>query len=140
LSLPPPTTLAPPNIFAFGTVIYEMATGKKAFSGKSQASVMAAILKEDPAPMSSLQPVTPPALDRVVRKCLAKEPERRWQTASDLRDELKWISRAGGATAFSAPPSASSSRDWLWLGIWELGSWELTAVRLKPTRPLEPDV
>ena len=92
------------DIFAFGAVVYEMATGKKAFSGKSQASVMAAILKEDPPPMSSLQPMTPPALDRVVRKCLAKEPERRWQTASDLRDELKWIAD-GGAEKAIAPPA-----------------------------------
>ena len=92
------------DIFAFGAVVYEMATGTKAFSGKSQASVMAAILKEDPPPMSSLQPMTPPALDRAVRKCLAKEPERRWQTASDLRDELKWIAD-GGAEKAVAPPA-----------------------------------
>jgi eukaryotic-like serine/threonine-protein kinase len=83
------------DIFAFGVVAYEMATGKKAFDGKTSASVMAKILEVDPPSMSSLQPMTPPALDRVVRKCLAKEPEERWQTASDLRDELKWISQAG---------------------------------------------
>ena len=69
------------DIFAFGAVVYEMATGKKAFEGKSQASVIAAILKSDPPPMSSLQPMTPPALDRVVKKCLAKEPDERWQSA-----------------------------------------------------------
>ena len=69
------------DIFAFGAVVYEMATGKRAFEGKSQASVIAAILEDDPPPMSSLQPMTPPALDRVVKKCLAKEPDERWQTA-----------------------------------------------------------
>ena len=69
------------DIFAFGAVVYEMATGKKAFEGKTQASVMAKILETDPPPISSLQPMTPPALDRVVKKCLAKEPDERWQTA-----------------------------------------------------------
>jgi Tol biopolymer transport system component len=83
------------DIFAFGAVVYEMATGKKAFEGKSQASLIAKILETDPPPVSSLQPMTPPALDRVVKKCLAKEPEKRWQTASDVCDELKWISDSG---------------------------------------------
>jgi serine/threonine-protein kinase len=83
------------DIFAFGAVVYEMATGNRAFEGKSQASLIAAILEHEPSPMSSLQPMTPPALDRVVKRCLAKEPERRWQTASDLCEELKWIAEAG---------------------------------------------
>ena len=72
------------DIFAFGAVVYEMATGKRAFEGKTQASLIAKILEIDPPPMSSLQPMTPPALDRVVKRCLAKEPDERWQTASDL--------------------------------------------------------
>jgi eukaryotic-like serine/threonine-protein kinase len=82
------------DIFAFGVVVYEMATGKKAFEGKSQASLIAAILEREPPAMSSLQPMTPPQLDRVVKKCLAKEPEKRWQDASDLCDALKWIAEA----------------------------------------------
>jgi eukaryotic-like serine/threonine-protein kinase len=90
------------DIFAFGAVVYEMATGKRAFDGKSQASLIAKILEIDPPPISSLQPMTPPALDRVVKKCLAKEPEKRWQAASDLCDELKWIAE-GGLQAASAP-------------------------------------
>ena len=77
------------DIFAFGAVVYEMATGRKAFEGKSQASVMAKILESEPPSMASLQPMTPSALDRVVKKCLAKEPDQRWQTASDLCGELK---------------------------------------------------
>ncbi|MFY9530333.1 MAG: protein kinase [Candidatus Acidiferrales bacterium] len=81
------------DIFAFGVVVYEMATGKKAFEGKSQASVIGAILKDDPPSISSLQPMTPPSLDRVVKACLAKEPDERWQTASDLCRELKWIAK-----------------------------------------------
>jgi Tol biopolymer transport system component/predicted Ser/Thr protein kinase len=90
------------DIFAFGTVVYEMATGKKAFEGKTSASVMAAILKDEPPAMSSLQPVTPPALDRVVKTCMAKEPDERWQTAGDLCRELKWIVE-GGSQVVSTP-------------------------------------
>ncbi len=94
------------DIFAFGAVVYEMATGKKAFEGKTSASVMAKILQVDPPSMAALQPMTPPALDRVVKKCLAKEPEKRWQAASDVCDELKWIAE-GGSQAGSAPAAAS---------------------------------
>jgi serine/threonine-protein kinase len=90
------------DIFAFGAVVYEMATGKKAFEGKTSASVMAAILKDEPPAMSSLQPVTPPMLDRVVKKCLAKEPDKRWQAASDLCEELKWIGESGAETSKAA--------------------------------------
>jgi serine/threonine protein kinase len=93
------------DIFAFGVVVYEMATGKKAFEGKSQASLIAKILETDPPPMSSLQPMTPPALDRVVKKCLAKEPDDRWHAAKDLCDELKWIAESGSQipSQMSAP-------------------------------------
>jgi serine/threonine protein kinase/Tol biopolymer transport system component len=86
------------DIFAFGAVCFEMATGKRAFGGTSQASLIGAILKVDPPPISSLQPMAPPALDRIVKKCLAKEPEKRWQAASDVCDELKWIAEGGSAS------------------------------------------
>ena len=66
-------------------------TGKPPFSGKSRASLIATILMTDPQPMAALQPMTPASLERVVRKCLAKDPEERWQSASDLASELKWI-------------------------------------------------
>ncbi|HXH85625.1 MAG TPA: serine/threonine-protein kinase, partial [Nitrospira sp.] len=69
------------DIFAFGVVVYEMATGKKAFEGKSQASVIGAIMNSAPTPISSLQPMTPPALDHIVKRCLAKEADQRWQSA-----------------------------------------------------------
>src|SRR6202049_1880957 len=87
------------DIFAFGVVVYEMATGKRAFEGKSQASVIAKILEIDPPPISSLQPMTPPALDRVVKRCLAKEPDDRWQTDRDMEIELKWIAEGGSQVA-----------------------------------------
>jgi serine/threonine-protein kinase len=91
------------DIFSFGSVLYEMLTGRAAFQGRSQLSVASAILEKDPEPMSTLQPMTPPALDRTVRKCLAKDPEDRWQTARDLLLELKWIAEAGSQAGVPAP-------------------------------------
>ena len=90
------------DIFAFGAVVYEMATGRKAFEGKSSASLIAKILETDPPPMSSLQPMTPPALERVVKTCLAKDRDERWQSASDLHRELKWIAETRTQGAGSA--------------------------------------
>src|ERR1700692_2765227 len=91
------------DIFAFGAVVYEMATRKRAFEGKTQASVIGAILKDDPPPISSLQPMTPPALARVVKRCLAKDPDDRWHAAKDLCDELKWIAEGGSQAGVTAP-------------------------------------
>ena len=93
------------DIFAFGAVLYEMATGKRAFEGKSQASLIAAILEREPLPMSSLQPMTPPALDRVVKKCMRKDRDDRWQSARDVTDELKWIAESGSHVGVSGPPT-----------------------------------
>jgi serine/threonine protein kinase/Tol biopolymer transport system component len=90
------------DIFSFGAVVYEMAAGKKAFEGKTQASLIAKILEIDPPPISSLQPMTPSALDRVVKRCLAKDPDERCQNAKDLTDELKWIAE-GGSQVESLP-------------------------------------
>jgi eukaryotic-like serine/threonine-protein kinase len=82
------------DIFAIGVVIYEMATGRKAFEGESKASLTAAILTSEPPSITKVQPMAPPALERVVKRCLAKDPEERWQTARDLASELKWIAEA----------------------------------------------
>ena len=98
------------DIFAFGAVVYEMATGKKAFEGRSSASVMAKIMETEPPPISSLQPMTPPALDRVIKTCLAKDPDERWQTAGDLCRELKWIAESGASTAAPAVTLAEHVR------------------------------
>ncbi len=93
------------DIFTFGAVLYEMATGRKAFEGKSQASLIAAIVSSDPPPISTLQPMIPQiaGLDRVVRTCLAKDPDERWQTAHDVMLELKWIAEAGSQAGVPAP-------------------------------------
>lgn len=90
------------DIFAFGAVVYEMATGRKAFDGRSQASLVSAIMSADPPPIATFQPLAPAGLDRIVRKCLEKEPERRWQSAADLRDELEWIAKADPAPSTGA--------------------------------------
>ncbi len=102
------------DIFAFGATLYEMATGRKAFSGESQASVISSILSSEPQPISTLAPLTPPAVDRVVKTCLAKDPEHRWQSAADVGLELAWIGRGGaeGTTTASHPPARR-----LWVGL-----------------------
>jgi Tol biopolymer transport system component len=104
------------DIFALGEVIYEMATGRPAFAGKTRASLIAAILSSEPPPMAVLQPMTPPALERVVKKCLAKDPEERWQNASDLATALNWIAE-GGSQAGEAVRIPAGRRKW------ERASW-----------------
>jgi Tol biopolymer transport system component len=91
------------DIFAFGAVLYEAATGKKAFEGKTTASVIAAVLASEPAPISALQPLTPPAFERLVKTCLAKDPDERFQSAHDLNLQLKWIAEAGSQAGVPAP-------------------------------------
>ncbi len=82
------------DLFALGVVIYEMATGQKAFEGDSKASLIAKILTFQPPPIGTIQPVSPPALDRVVQRCLAKKPEERWQNAAELTSQLQEIAEA----------------------------------------------
>jgi Tol biopolymer transport system component len=91
------------DIFSFGAVLYEMVTGVKAFEGHSQASVIGAILEREPPPMAARAPLTPPALERLVGKCLAKDPDRRWQTASDLADELRWVAQSSRQVPVADP-------------------------------------
>ena len=133
------------DIFALGSLLYEMATGKRAFTGKSQASLIAAILSAEPPPLASVQPMTPPALERLVKVCLAKDPDDRLQTAHDVMQELKWIAEAGSAAGVPAPVAARrKSRErlaWILAGVLPLVALAATlflASRSSPRRPCAP--
>jgi serine/threonine protein kinase len=125
------------DIFAFGCVLYEMATGNKAFAGTSQASLIGAILHTDPPPVSTAQPMSPPALDHIVKKCLAKDPEDRWQNAADLAGELAWIREAGSQTGVPAPVvSRRRSRERLgWIAAAVLLAVAIALAARLSTRP-----
>jgi len=98
------------DIFAFGAVLYETIAARKAFEGTSQASLISAIMSADPRPLSASQPLTPPLLDHLVQRCLAKDPDERWQTASDVMRELRWIAGQHAQTVPSAPVRSKSHR------------------------------
>jgi Tol biopolymer transport system component/predicted Ser/Thr protein kinase len=106
------------DIFSFGALLYEMLTGKTAFTGKSRASLIAAILTAEPPPITALRPMTPVNLERVVKKCLAKDPDDRWQSASDLATELRWMAEAGSHPAVAATKETP----------WKRATWLLAAV------------
>ena len=122
------------DIFAFGAVLYEMATGRKAFSASSQASLITAIMSSDPPAISTLQPMSPPALDRVVKKCLAKDPDDRWQSTRDLGSDLRWIAESGSQAGAAAPVVASRRRSlrlsWIAASVFALISAALAAALL----------
>jgi Tol biopolymer transport system component len=128
------------DIFAFGATLYETIAGQRAFRGASQASLIAAIMSAEPAPVSSVQPLATPALERVVRRCLAKDPDERWQTARDLRQELVWI-QEGGSPA-GAPAVAGARRKlqarmaWAAAGVFALAAMVLAALLLRQETPV----
>lgn len=131
------------DLFSFGVVLYEMATGKRPFAGKSQASLIASIMKEEPRPISVYQPMTPPALERVVAQCLAKEPDDRWQSAGDLKRELSWITQGGSQIGIPAPVAAQRKRrmhaSWIVAAVATLVALGLTGMKLMETK-VEPAV
>ena len=98
------------DIFGLGCVLYEMVTGRRAFEGKSTAKVVAAIMTTEPPAVTTLSPLTPAPLERVIKKCLAKDPEERWQNAGDLASELRWISESGSQSGVVAPAPVRSQR------------------------------
>jgi len=115
------------DIFSLGEVLYEMATGKPPFAGQSRASLIAAILATDPPPIRQLQPRASAGLERVVQKCLAKDPEERWQSASDLASELTWLAEGesrAGPPARGLLAGHGQKREWL---AWALAGLALIA-------------
>ncbi len=102
------------DIFALGAVLYEMATGHRAFAGKSHLSVVSAILHQEPLPLTSVQPASPSSLDYVVRTCLAKDPDERFQTAHDVKLQLSWLMQSGSA---ASPPSPMELRSRRRMGV-----------------------
>ena len=109
------------DIWALGAILYEMVTGKRAFEGESQVSLIGNIMNAEPPALAQLQPLTPPALDRMVRKCLAKHPDGRWDGAHDVADELRWIAdelgiartTSGGMPAPATIATAAGGRRWM---------------------------
>jgi len=114
------------DIFAFGAVLYEMATGRRAFEGKTKTSLIAAIVKEQPRPIAEVQPLTPPALQHVVDKCLAKDPDDRWQSALDVASELRWINSAGSQAGVAAPITSARARRSRLLSVAAVIGWAMT--------------
>jgi eukaryotic-like serine/threonine-protein kinase len=105
------------DIFSLGAVLYEMVTGHKAFDGKSQLSAASSILEKEPESILAIAPLTPASVDHVIRRCLAKDPDERWQTARDLASELEWLRKSGGQSSSPAHPRSSGKGLWL---LWAL--------------------
>ena len=124
------------DVWALGCVLYEMATGTRAFGGTTQASLISAIMRDQPRPLGELAPATPPALDHLIRVCLAKDPGERIQTAHDVRLQLQWIAEGGsqvGAPAVDATTRRAGS--WVtWTG-WGVGALALGAAVLLSMKP-----
>jgi hypothetical protein len=119
--------------------------GKKAFEGKSQLSVASVILEKEPEPVSAVKPLTPGAVDRTIRKCLAKSAAERWQSASDLATQLNWVTQGSGTFAAS---EVGQRRKWERLGLLLLSAeslatrlerkhqWAVTTILPEENRPL----
>jgi len=127
------------DIFSLGAVLYEMLTGKRAFEGKTQLSVASAILESEPAPLSSIKPLTPVNLDHAIRRSLTKDRDDRWQTARDFSSELKWIGESSSRAPISSTgiesrktPLRRSTLPWLLCGL--LAAALLAAIILWPAR------
>jgi serine/threonine-protein kinase len=133
------------DLFAFGATLHEMVTGQKAFQGTSPVSLMSAILKDTPAPVTTLQPIAPEALDRLIRTCLAKDPDERWQSARDLRRELQWV-----ANTLANPALANSAHEKRRAATWRTVPSTIAIVAmlftaaavwmLKPAGPVQTEI
>ena len=139
------------DIFALGVLLYEMATGKRAFDGKTKTSLIAAIVSATPRPVSQVQPLAPPALDHVISKCLAKDPEERWQSAHDVAEELRWIGEAGSQAGVAATVAgarrmqrrtilAIAALGWLLAIAAAIGAWSLSRRIEVAERPIRAQI
>src|SRR3954462_10956004 len=130
------------DIFAFGAVLYEMATGKRAFDGKSQIGIASAILEKEPEPISSVHPPAPPALEHIVDRALAKDPDERWQSASDIKAELKWITASGSqpglAHATALRPRVKPT--WAIIGVLAGLAVGLATILFERSAPITPTI
>ena len=131
------------DIFSFGSVLYEMVTGQRAFPGKSQLSVVSAVLEKEPAPIVSLKPLTPSTLDHAIRRCLAKDREERWQTARDLQLELKWMAEGSSQSGILIPlASPRKRRDhfaWAFAGVFAVAALAFgIGFVLRSPKPIQP--
>jgi Tol biopolymer transport system component len=131
------------DLFSFGVVLYEMITGKKPFAGNSQASLIASIMKEEPRAVTEYQPDAPPALERVIRQCLSKDPDERWQNARDLLHQLKWVTEGGSLAGIPAPVAARRKHHlrlaWILACVFGAAAIGLAALHFGRTVP-EPQV
>ncbi len=132
------------DLFAFGSVLFEMVTGKRPFTGDTSTAVITSILTGEPPTVSAFRPLSPSALDRAVRTCLAKDPEERWQSATDLGRELEWIESEGSvargesSAARGRPAAVRAAPRWLpWL-VAGIAAASTIALLLRPGRPQGP--
>jgi len=128
------------DIFALGALLYEMATGRRAFSGANKTSLIASIVSSQPPLISSVMPMSPPALDHVMRRCLEKDPDDRWQSAHDVAAELQWVSEAGSQAGVAVPVTVRRKTQarlgWVVAGAFAILSLSLGALYLaRPSAP-----